>query len=258
MAFRSANLDHLVKFNSSSAMYFLQTYEDGLDSEITEIGLTKPSQTIAPSSVRCKRKTWFRLRGVEPDKISVPDKALRWSADLGTAIHSIVQEKCINYFEENWIDVNEYLKNFVKDHEYETEVSGYETRINFKDIPIRFSCDGIVRVDNEYYLVEFKTCDSSIFKNLTDVKEEHISQVICYCSLLHLKKALVIYIDRTYGDMKCYERKILPYEESEMIQSFQDVMNAVQTRLAPRGLPKGDKWCTSNYCPYYKKCKEYG
>ena len=258
MAFRSANLDHLVKFNSSSASNFLKIYDDSLDEEIKEIGLKKPSQTIAPSSVRCKRKTWFRLRGVEPDRISRPDRALRWSADLGTAIHAMIQEKCLNYFKDSWIDVNDYLKENVKDHIYKTETSGYETRINFEDIPVRFSCDGIVKFDNEYYLVEFKTCDSGTFKDLTDIKEEHISQVICYCSLIHLKKALVIYIDRSYGDMKCYEKKIMSYEEYDMIQSFHDVMNSVQTRLAPEGLPKGDKWCTSNYCPYYRKCKEYG
>lgn len=258
MAFRSAELGRLVKFNSSSSSKFLQIYEDGLDNDIEQICLRKPEPRIAPSSIRCKRRAWFRLRGCNTDAPTKPDRVLRWSADLGTAIHELVQKQCIAYFKDNWVDVPTYLKDNVHDHKYSVITHGYEARVKFTDIPISFACDGILKLDDMYYLVEFKTSDSAVFRDLVDIKDEHVSQVICYSTLLHLSRALVIYIDRAYGDMKCYERKILSYEQEQMMSDISEIIESVKYRIAPEGLPKGDKWCTSNYCPYYKLCKQYG
>ena len=256
MGFRTANLARLVQFNSSVSSSFLDMYKNNLEKDIVAEDEKKPSQTIAPSSVRCERKTWFRLRGVEPDKNKKPDLITQHTADMGTAIHELIQARLSRYLGDDWIDVDDYLNNHASEHSYSTEKYGFETRIEFFDIPIRFSCDGILRIDGNYYLLEIKSSDTNSFSELMDVKDEHIDQVKCYCSLLDINNALVLYVDRLYGDMKCYEVEFKHYEKSEVISNLKRLQQYADSRLAPEGLPRGDKWC--GMCVYSRRCEQYG
>ena len=114
MAFREANLDHLAKFNSSGSMYLLDEYNTQLDQDIQERANKHSHKTFAPSALRCKRRSWFRLRGTHPDKPKSADRILEFTAEIGTACHSMIQERLIRALKTSdqfrWIDVEEYLE----------------------------------------------------------------------------------------------------------------------------------------------------
>ena len=79
MAFRTANFAHLAKFNSAASSDFIDLYESIVDRRITARNAEPKHKTFAPSSFRCPRVSWFRLRGVQPDAVSTPDKIGRAS-----------------------------------------------------------------------------------------------------------------------------------------------------------------------------------
>ena len=208
MAFRSANFAHLAKFNSATSSDFLQIYEDALDAKIAARNSQPKHKTFAPSAFRCPRISWFRLRGVQPDAVKVPDRTMEFTANIGTACHSIIQETLSATLKDDWIDVSKYLESIDFPYNYTVKKNGYETQVEIQDPPVRFACDGIVCINGNNYLLEIKTSEFASFNDLTEPKSQHLDQIDFYMTILHLNRALVLYQDRQYGGLKCYEREL--------------------------------------------------
>lgn len=258
MAFRNVNFAHLAKFNSATSSDFIDFYESIVEDKITAHNARPKHKAFAPSSFRCSRLSWFRLRGVQPDSITKPDKVLDFTAQLGTACHETIQSNLSTMLGDDWIDVGEYLDHYNPDYTYTVEKSGFETHIETMYPPFRFACDGIIRWKDKLYLLEIKTSEFSSFDALTDPKGEHVDQIKCYSTLLGLSDVLVLYQDRQYGGLKCYELHISDNDHRHVLDKCKHIMDMVEANLAPERLPKGDSWCTSSHCPYYNKCKEWG
>lgn len=258
MAFRTANLQALVKFNSDASRKFIQQYEGfvlrKIESEVSE----PPHRTFAPSSFRCSRKQWFRLRGTQPDKVERPDVALNFSAEVGTARHKVIQQNLKEMLKDDWIEVEDYFKSTELPSNYILTKSddGLETLVEFTDIPVRFAVDGIIRINGKIYLLEIKTSDHGAFAELTYPKPIHIDQVKCYCAMLNLFNVLMVYEDRQYGDMKCYQVNFSSLDQIDVMEKMKDLQTMAQSNLAPERLPHGDYMCSN--CEYKKKCKEWG
>lgn len=256
MAFRQANFSRLVRFNSADSSDFLNMYENHVETKIAAKNAEPKSKTFAPSSVRCKRLSWFRLRGVEPDKIQHVDRVTEFTAEIGTACHEIIQKNLSEILGDCWIDVGDYLSSINFPYEYTIERSGYETRVSIPSIPIKFACDGLIRWKGKIWLLEIKTSEFSSFDELTNMKDQHVDQVVTYASIFNIHDVLVLYQDRQYGSLKCYERHVSDTEMITTFVMFDEVKRCVDANIAPDRLPKGDIWCSR--CIYSKRCKEWG
>lgn len=254
--FKSVESIHLAKFNSANSSDFLDMYENIVKESILEGESQTPSRTFAPSQIRCKRVSWFRLRGVQPEQETRVDTSLNFTAQVGTACHHTIQENLSNKLGKDWIDVGEYLKSEPRNFEYVGHKHGYETQIEVFNPPIKFAPDGIIFYKDKYWLLEIKTSEYSSFDKLTDPKPQHIDQIKCYATLLNLHNALILYQDRMYGNMKCYEVNITDDDMAQMWNMFSEVQDCVVKNIAP---PKPDntKYCSPSYCRYYNKCKEW-
>lgn len=257
MAFRTAEFSHLARFNSATSSNFLDNYESYVDETIRNNNARPKSQCIAPSGMYCLLQQWFRLRGAQPDEIKQPDRGLNFTAEIGTACHEIIQNNLSTMLGSDWLSVPEHLKSIYSDSEYSTEASGFETRVQLNYPPVRFAVDGLININDTKYLLEIKTSDRGSFEDLTNPKAKHIDQIKTYCALLHLNKAIVLYQDRMYGDLKCFEVDIPQYECDDILTKMKELVRFAEANLAPEGLPKGDARCSSNMCPYYKKCKDW-
>lgn len=253
MAFKVANLDHVAKFNSADSCNLLDIYDSYLEKEIKNHRSSIPSKTFAPSSIRCERRSWFRLRGTEPDVQNTVDIGLQFTADIGTACHELIQSRLSKALGDRWCDVESHIKSIYPSAK--CLKSGYEVRVELQEPPIKFSVDGLIG-DTTRKLLEIKSCDHMTFEDLTNPKEEHIPQFECYCTLLHVLGGFFLYVDRQYGDMKCYEMSVMESKQIEYWQMFDRVQQYAKFGIAPDPL-NDTKWCDPNMCPYYKKCKEY-
>lgn len=255
--FKSVEAIHLAKFNSANSSDFLDMYERAIDETILEGESETPSRTFAPSSIRCRRVSWFRLRGVPPEKEVNVDRTLNFTAQVGTACHHTIQSILSKKLGSDWIDVEEYLGSTKRPYEYSCTKSGYETLIEIYNPPIKFAPDGIIFYKGKFWLLEIKTSEYASFDKLTDPKPQHTDQIKCYGTLLNIHDALVLYQDRMYGNLKCYEVAITDDDMKQMWEMFADVQRCVAMNIAPPKLPAGDKRCTPSMCRYYNKCKEW-
>lgn len=261
MAFRGWNIQHLAKFNSSDSSEFLDLYESAQDAKILSAYDGPSHKTFAPSSFRCKRIQWFRLRGVQPDKPKVADRVLDFTAIVGTALHRMIQQTLASALDDRWVNVEEYVKDHCPNLQgcvITVDPESHETQIEIEDPPVRFACDGIIKWKNEYILLEIKSSEFSSWQDLTEPKSQHVDQTKCYCALLNLHRTFFLYIDRQYGGVKCYDVSYADYETNKVWSDMREIEDAAVHHLCPDPLPKGDPWCTDAHCKYYKKCAEYG
>lgn len=258
MSFRPANLTaHTMKFNNAVSGEFVALYESLVDKSIIEHNSRPKHQTFAPSQMRCDRISWFRLRGVQPDKITNPDRTLNFSAEVGTACHQVIQDRLAHCDEIEWLHVNQFLSEH-SDYDYDVSQNGYEQQIELrKPFPIRFACDGLIRFRGHIYLLEIKTSEFSSFQELVEPKPKHMDQIKCYAAILDVSNVLVLYQDRAYGELKCFEIVISDIEKQQIRDKMTHVMDLVEAQIAPDKLPKGDPDCNANMCPYFQKCKEW-
>lgn len=260
MAFKNVEFEHLVKFNSSRTAEFLDSYDKYMNDKLIEKSKELSHKTFAPSSFRCLRRQWFRLRGVEPDCVSVPDRVLDFSAEIGTACHRMLQKNFKDMLGDSWLDVGGFV-----DSTYSSDNISYvysedtgETLVQIVDPPVRFACDGLIRLGDKVYLLEIKSSEYASWNDLTQPKPVHIDQIRCYCALLDIHDVIFVYIDRQYGGLKCFEYNVSYSELKDVLDKMNHVIDCVKSFIAPDPLPQGDPWCTPSMCPYYKKCGEYG
>lgn len=253
MPFYSANLKALVEFNSSTSAEFLAAYRKHLEDKLVEDSKKTKSQNFAPSSFRCERKCWFRLRGTETDELTSPDLILDFMASVGTALHNKMQSELITMLGDSWVSVEDYLKTHPIPYEHELSVYGTETRVAITNPPIRFACDGIIEWKGKPYLLEIKTVEFSQFEDITDILPKHIDQVECYSTFLQIEDVLVVYQDRQYGGLKCFEKRIPEYTHRDVISKINRIQQYVASNIAPDKIHADDAICS--YCEYKQKCK---
>lgn len=257
MAFRTADFARVTRFNSANSCDFLDMFEKAWEEKIAEEDAKPKNKTIAPSAAYCMKQNWFRLRGVQPDVAKNPDRTLDFTAQVGTSCHESIQSLLQNVLGEDWLDIGEYLKSINPRYEYTVELHGYESRIAIENPPIRFACDGIIRWKGKIYLLEIKTSDFSSWEKLTGPKSIHIDQVNSYATLFGIHDVLMMYQDRQYGGLKCFEVHISDLDIKATWDTFEYIVDMADKNLPPKGLPPGDSRCSPSMCPYHKKCKEW-
>ena len=242
-------------FNSDASCKLVTLYENAVKAEIQAECARPSSCTFAPSSMRCKRKSWFRLRGTAPDFLQEPDLVLDHTATVGTALHEHIQRVLSKSLGEDWIDVQDYLTQFPIPYKYTIEKKGYESLIVVEDPPIKFACDGIIRQKGMYYLFEIKSTEYDSFLNLKETKHQHKDQIKTYSTILNIPNVLTLYIDRLYGNVKSFEFSVREEEMTEVRQGMAYVQQMAEANIAPEKLPTGDYLCSN--CEYKLKCKEW-
>jgi CRISPR/Cas system-associated exonuclease Cas4 (RecB family) len=243
--------------NSPVAQNFKSMYDKIVFDKYQKEEQHVSSRTFAPSSFRCDRLSFFRLRGVPADENVNVDSVLSFSAVLGTAMHREIQSNLKEAIGDNWINVPDFLKTHDVGHDYKIgNSSEFETQLEFKNPPVRFSCDGLIKIGETVYLLEIKSSNPQPFSSLYEPKPNHIDQVKCYCALMNIDRALVLYQDRMYGQTKCFEVDVPDSEKQAVFDRMDRVMYFVNKCVAPPRLPKGDYWCT--YCKYKKRCDSWG
>ena len=265
MAFKNADLSRLVRFNSDASAALITIYEDEVKKEIERGNVNYSYRTFSPSSFRCDRVQWFRLRGEEPEVSPRPDFNLNFTAKLGTSCHEIVQERLIRALGADWVSVPDYLHDHPIPYEYVLSTDGelrpggdFETRITIANPPIRLSCDGILRLLGGYYLLEIKSSELRSWENLKAPKPQHVDQAKFYGTILGLDRVLFFYIDRQFGQIKVFEVIITEADRKAVFSKIDRIMEAVEANIAPPYLPTRHIECSLNSCPYYKKCLEWG
>lgn len=217
-----------------------------------------PSKTYKPSGMNCIRASYYQLTGKQPDPSS-SNYTLIGICNSGTDIHVRMQTAILDMKENGmdceYVPVDEFIKaRKIKDINI-VGVSGMETKLYHKKYNLSFMCDGIIKYNNHYYILELKTENSYKFVNRKDVDPSHYNQATAYSVALGIDEVLFVYISRDVLDMKAFMFNVTDEMKQNLIGYIDECDDYVQKQIVPP-IPEDVSKKACNYCLYKSCCKK--
>lgn len=217
-----------------------------------------PSKTYKPSSMKCIRNMYYQRIGAPVD--SEPQSyCLIGICNAGSDIHERIQKAVANMRENGadceYIDVVEYVESRGLDYLEVVSKQGMETKLFHKKLGISFLCDGIIKYNGHYYILELKTEASFKWNARTGVDSKHYAQGTAYSTALQINDVIFVYINRDVLDMKAYMFTPTDDQKQELIGKIDECESYVKKHITPpmpTNLTKSD----CNYCSYKTVCKK--
>lgn len=214
-----------------------------------------PSRNYKPSSLNCSRQMFYYRKGTPVDPIPV-SPSLVGVAQSGTDRHVRLQKAIMAMrkrgYDCEYIDVAAYIKKFKPAGTEVVGKRGPETKCYNCIYDMSFMCDGILRINKEYYVLEIKTESTFKFSQRLGVDEKHYAQATCYSLLLGIDKVIFLYENRD----TCLKKTYLFQVTEKMRNDIKEKISFVEKCVKENNLPapfKNEKVCM--YCAYSLKCK---
>lgn len=220
----------------------------------------KPSQSYKPSGMNCIRRSYYEITGVPMDTSRSNYTGIA-ICETGTDRHIRIQDAVAdmknNGIKCEYVDVAEFVKSRGLDYlEIKETQSKNETKLYHKSLNISFMCDGIIKYDNHYYIIEFKTEGSNKFVTRKGVDPSHYHQAICYSMALGLPEVLFVYISRDTLDMKTYIYTVTEEMKAEIVSYIEECDGYIKRKITPPKPECSKKTCA--YCSYSTQCRKDG
>lgn len=215
---------------------------------------------LSPSGLGCTRAAAFKLSG-EWCRESEETYESNLAAEMGTFIHQRIQK--FMSASPIWVDVKDFVKQFPElnlstakqqKHDGETtlEFSGIRNGVRISP-PFRFQCDGIVFIDNEYYIVEIKSEGEGPWEKRSEPNPKHANQATGYAFLYGIKNILWVYASReSFGA----HRKVYLQTVSEAkVSEFQKMVSTIGEAVEKKDITSLPKAKDCRWCAYLEACK---
>ena len=261
------NLKNLIKIVNQATttmmpeQSFLQDLKRSI--EITdEKNRTPGSKTYKPSGMKCIRAMAYTILGKPIDETGSSYVGIG-ICNSGTDIHQRIQKAVLdmrnNGMDCEYVNVADYVRSRNLDYlqitkEPDFEHGDYETKLYHKTLNMSFLCDGVIKYQGKYYILELKTESSNKFWSRTDTNPEHYNQGTAYSIALGIDNIIFVYISRDTLDMKSY--MFTPTDDMKnnligMITTCDDYVKRLQ--IPPK--PMLDKR-VCEYCCYKTQCRK--
>lgn len=116
--------------------------------------------------------------------------------------------------------------------------------------------DAILCVNNENYVLDIKSMNSMIFRNLAQPKEENVYQIQLYLHFFNIKKGILLYIDKDQQEIKEF---FVDYDEAlvkSLLDKFYSLKANIEAGSVPARLADYPRNWQCNYCQYRDVCKK--
>ena len=157
--------------------------------------------------------------------------------EIGSNLHKMLQE---------YLQLEDVEKEFVR---------------SYKGYKIIGHIDGILTHQGEKFLVEFKTIADKIYRNGKTSKdylpnEHHIIQVSFYMRMANIKKAKLIYLLKSSGEIVEFDVEYTKEQEEKILKILDETISVLKGEKNIKDyIPKDDKdaW-KCKYCFYSHLC----
>lgn len=218
-----------------------------------------PSKTYKPSSMGgCSRSIYYELTGAPTD--GVPDDyTLMGICESGTSRHETLQNYVMQMkeqgFEWEWVDPAEYVASKELPHMEVVERSGNEVKFYNDLYNMRFLCDGIVKLKDKYFILEFKTESCYKFDKHDDAWKAHKMQATCYSLCFGIDDVIFIYENRNVCTKKSFLVTVTEEMKDEVEEKIAEIDMAIDEGYVPE---KEESASECQYCDYKRQCRQDG
>ena len=114
--------------------------------------------------------------------------------------------------------------------------------------------DAILSLNNENYVLDIKSMNSMVFRNLSEPKEENVYQLQLYLHYFNIKKGILLYIDKDQQNIKEFLVEYNPGLVESLLKDFQNLKTKIEKNIIPpRYSDYPENW-QCGYCQFKEVC----
>lgn len=118
--------------------------------------------------------------------------------------------------------------------------------------------DAIVSLNNELYVVDFKSMNSMVFKGLTNPKEDNINQIQLYLHFFKIPKGILLYINKDTLELKEFIIEYNPLLAKKLLKDLENLKTKIEKNIVPARISSWpDDW-QCQYCAFKEICSSMG
>lgn len=115
--------------------------------------------------------------------------------------------------------------------------------------------DAIVTLNNELYVVDFKSMNSLIFKNLQGPKEDNVNQIQLYLHFFKIPKGILLYVNKDSLGLKEFVVEYNPHLANRLLKDLADLKKKVDSNVIPARIPTYPENWQCQYCQFKEICR---
>jgi len=118
--------------------------------------------------------------------------------------------------------------------------------------------DAIITINNDLYVIDFKSMNSMVFKNLTQPKEDNLNQIQLYLHFFKIPKGILLYINKDTLELKEFLVEYNPIVAKNLLKDLEALKTKIDSNIVPERIPShpGDWQC--QYCQFRGICEMAG
>jgi len=183
---------------------------------------------------RCGRAIFFKFKNVPREDMEA--RVLRMF-DHGDHIHQLIMKPLLS----------------IRD----IHVVASEVNIPPQEL-ITGRADAIISDGKDLYVLDIKSMNSMIFKNLAEPKEENIDQIQLYLHYFKISRGILLYVNKDTQELKEFQ---VAYDKSRVL-SLLDQLNELKNKIDSNIIPDQlldypDNW-QCQYCSFKEICAMAG
>lgn len=118
--------------------------------------------------------------------------------------------------------------------------------------------DAIISIDNELFVVDFKSMNSLVFKGLEQPKEDNVNQIQLYLHFFKIPKGILLYINKDTLELKDFLINYNPAIAKKLLSELTELKIKIDKNTIPTRLDSWPSDWQCQYCQFKEICKLAG
>jgi len=115
--------------------------------------------------------------------------------------------------------------------------------------------DAILSDGKELYVLDIKSMNSMVFRNLQTPKEENVDQVQLYMHFFKVKKGILLYVNKDNQELKEFVLDYNPLRAENLIENLKQLKVKIDSDIVPSRIPTYPSDWQCQYCAFKEICK---
>ncbi|MBZ9577783.1 PD-(D/E)XK nuclease family protein [Patescibacteria group bacterium] len=126
------------------------------------------------------------------------------------------------------------------------------------DIPpeelVRGRADAIVSDGKQLYVLDIKSMNSMVFKNLNEPKQENVSQLQLYLHYFKIPRGILLYVDKDKLELKEFPISYNQVQAETLLKQLATLKKQIDSNTIPSRIPGYPENWQCNYCQFREIC----
>ncbi|MFH1575683.1 MAG: PD-(D/E)XK nuclease family protein [Candidatus Nealsonbacteria bacterium] len=114
--------------------------------------------------------------------------------------------------------------------------------------------DAIVTLNNELYVVDFKSMNSMIFRKLQEPKEENVNQIQLYMHYFKIPKGILLYMSKDTSELKDFPIQYNASLAQSLLRGLEILDKKIKADIVPEQMQNYPRNWQCTYCQFRDIC----